>query len=148
MSNDGNTMTKTESKKRAKKLCKEINRHDYLYYVKDDPEISDAKYDKPKNELIAIEKQYPDLVTPDSPTRRVGGEPHEELGTVNHESRMLSLQAVYEEEAFGHFCEQCSDKTGKKRLSLVTGQRQPVTETGEQAYGRNVGCSGGQCASA
>jgi DNA ligase (NAD+) len=115
----GRESSRNDAESRAAQLREEINRHDYLYYVKDDPEISDAKYDKLKNELIAIEKQYPDLVTPDSPTRRVGGEPHEELGTVNHESRMLSQQAVYEEDEFRHFCEQCSDKTGKKRLSLV-----------------------------
>ncbi|MEJ2721586.1 MAG: NAD-dependent DNA ligase LigA, partial [bacterium] len=112
-------LSKGDAKKRAAELRKQVNRHDYLYYVEDEPEISDAAYDKFKNELIAIEREFPDLVTPDSPTQRVGGEPNEELGTVHHDTRMLSLQAVYEEKEFRHFCDVCSEKTGKARLSLV-----------------------------
>lgn len=112
-------LSKTAARQRAAELREQINHHDYLYYVKDAPRISDAKYDKLKQELLDIEDRFPDLVTPDSPTQRVGGEPQEELGTVDHESRMLSLQAVYDEDAFRHFCERGLEETGKQRLSLV-----------------------------
>lgn len=98
-------LSKTAAKQRAAALREQINRHDSLYYVKDESRISDAKYDKLKQELITLEDRFPDLVTPDSPTQRVGGEPQDELGTVEHASRMLRLQAVHDEDAFRHFCE-------------------------------------------
>ncbi len=112
-------MTKRQARKRAAELREEVDHHDYRYYVKDDPEVSDAQYDELKAELEAIDEAYPDLVAPDSPTQRVGAPPREELGTVEHESPMLSLQSVQREEAFRHFCQTCKDELGKKRLSLV-----------------------------
>ena len=120
MGRDGQQkLPKGKAKERAAELRDEINRHDELYYVENEPEISDADYDRLKNELLEIEEQYPALVTPDSPTRRVGAAPREELGTVRHETPMLSLQAVYDEDAFRHFCGQCLQNTDKERLSLV-----------------------------
>jgi DNA ligase (NAD+) len=115
----GGKMTKKEAKKRAEKLRSKINHHDYLYYVKNEPEVSDAQYDRLKNELLEIEEQYPDLVTPDSPTQRVGAEPQEELGTLRHEARMLSLQAVYNRDKFENFYNTCIQKTGRKKVILV-----------------------------
>ena len=56
-------------------LRKEIERHDHLYYTLDQPEISDREYDALMQELLSLEKEYPELVTPDSPTQRVGGQP-------------------------------------------------------------------------
>lgn len=112
-------MTKKQARKRAEALREEINHHDYRYYVLDDPEISDAKYDDLQEELEQIERKYPDLVTEDSPTQRVGAEPVEELGTVEHETPMLSLQAVREEDAFRRFVQTCRDELGKERVSLV-----------------------------
>ncbi|MGC9048883.1 MAG: NAD-dependent DNA ligase LigA [Patescibacteria group bacterium] len=91
-------MTKGEAKKRIKKLRKEIQRHDYLYYVLDKPEISDAAYDALKRELIALEKQYPEFITPDSPTQRVGGSPLEKFEKVKHRVPMLSLQDAFNEQ--------------------------------------------------
>ena len=111
--------TKQESRKRAEHLRDEIEHHNYLYYVENEPAISDAEYDDLKEELAAIEEAYPDLVTPDSPTQRVGAEPKEELGTVEHESPMLSLKAVKSEDDFRHFYEMCLDELKKKRVSLV-----------------------------
>ena len=87
-------MTKREAKRRSDELRGEIEHHNHLYYVENDPEISDSEYDELKEELLAIEDEYPDLVTPDSPTQRVGAEPKDELGTVKHEAPMLSLKAV------------------------------------------------------
>jgi DNA ligase (NAD+) len=86
--------TRAEAEKRIEALRKEIRRHDYLYYVKDRPEISDAEYDRLFRELSALEAAYPDLVTPDSPTQRVGAPPLEELSKVQHERPMLSLDSV------------------------------------------------------
>ncbi|HID25223.1 MAG TPA: NAD-dependent DNA ligase LigA, partial [Thermoplasmata archaeon] len=68
-------MSKEEAKKRVEELRKLIRHHDYLYYVLNKPEISDSEYDKLMFELRKIEETYPDLVTPDSPTQRVGGFP-------------------------------------------------------------------------
>ena len=87
-------LTRAEAGKRMEALRKEIRRHDYLYYVKDRPEISDAEYDRLFRELSDLETAYPDLVTPDSPTQRVGAPPLEELSKVQHERPMLSLDSV------------------------------------------------------
>lgn len=91
-------MHRTEAKKRIEKLRREIQRHDYLYYVLDKPEISDAAYDALKRELIALEKQYPEFITPDSPTQRVGGPPLEKFEKVIHKVPMLSLQDAFNEQ--------------------------------------------------
>lgn len=85
-------MAKAQDAKRIKQLREEIDRHRYLYHVKDNPEISDGALDSLKNELEKLEQQYPDLVTSDSPTQRVGGQPLPEFQQVTHQSRMLSLQ--------------------------------------------------------
>ena len=112
-------MNKSEARKRARALREAVSRHDRLYYVEDDPEIADAEYDRLKGELIAIEQKYPDLATAESPTQRVGGAPREELGTVEHETPMLSLRAVQSEEDFRHFHDTCKDALDKRRVSLV-----------------------------
>jgi DNA ligase (NAD+) len=75
-------------------LRDEIRRHDYLYYVKDRPEISDSQYDQLFRELLELEQAHPELVTPDSPSQRVGGPPLEELIKVPHEQPMLSLDSI------------------------------------------------------
>ena len=68
-------MEKEKAKNRIDKLKKLVNYHRYLYHVLDKPEISDAANDSLKNELFNLEQEYPEFVTPDSPTQRVGGEP-------------------------------------------------------------------------
>ncbi|MDI6803760.1 MAG: NAD-dependent DNA ligase LigA [Bacteroidota bacterium] len=80
------------------KLRKEINEHDYRYYVLAEPVISDAEYDKLMSNLEELEKQYPELITPDSPTQRVSGEPTKKFPTVTHSVPMLSLSNSYTEE--------------------------------------------------
>lgn len=79
-------------KKRVKELRELINRHNYHYYSLDSPEISDTEYDSLFRELSSIEDKFPDLVTPDSPTRKVGSEPLKKFGSVEHIVPMLSLQ--------------------------------------------------------
>ncbi len=80
--------------RRIEELREAIRRHDYLYYVKDQPEISDAEYDRLFQELQRLEAAHPELITPDSPTQRVGGAPSPELGKVRHARPMLSLDSI------------------------------------------------------
>jgi len=77
------------------KLVVEIRRHDYLYYVKNEPIISDQEYDSLMNRLLAIEGEHPELITPDSPSQRVGGAITKEFPTVRHKQVMLSLANTY-----------------------------------------------------
>jgi DNA ligase (NAD+) len=89
-------MTPKETiKDKVEKLREIIRHHEYRYYVLDDPEISDAHFDKLLRELQALEKDHPDLITPDSPTQRVGGKPAEAFPTVVHNVPMLSLENAY-----------------------------------------------------
>ncbi len=80
-----------EAKKRVEKLRAEINHHNYRYFVLDSPEINDAEYDALMRELQQLEEQYPQYLTPDSPTQRVGAEPLEAFGMVEHPVPLLSL---------------------------------------------------------
>jgi len=89
-------LSKDEAREEAAALREEITHHDYLYYVKNEPEISDAEYDRLFERLQDIEEQFPGLVTPDSPTRRVGAPPASSHPTVAHVAPMLSLNAVHE----------------------------------------------------
>ena len=82
---------------RIEKLREDIRHHEYLYYGLDKPEISDADFDAMMRELIALEAEHPELVTPDSPTQRVGGKPKEGFAKVAHSRPMLSLDNVNSE---------------------------------------------------
>jgi DNA ligase (NAD+) len=86
-------------------LRREIRRHDYLYYVKDKPEISDDAYDRLFDTLKRLEERFPDLITRDSPTQRVGAKPQEQFRVVDHAAPMLSLDATREEGEVRHFDE-------------------------------------------
>ncbi|HEY0162520.1 MAG TPA: NAD-dependent DNA ligase LigA [Edaphobacter sp.] len=79
-------------------LREQIQHHEYLYYVQDAPEITDAQYDALMNHLKALEEQHPELITPDSPTQRVGGKPREGFVKVAHSRPMLSLDNAYNDE--------------------------------------------------
>ncbi|MBN1123867.1 MAG: NAD-dependent DNA ligase LigA [Sedimentisphaerales bacterium] len=95
-------MEKDVSRQREK-LCAEIRRHDYLYYVKNAPEVSDRDYDRLFSELKDLEEKYPDMVTPDSPTQRVSGRPLDEFKSVTHSIPMLSIDNTYSEEELRAF---------------------------------------------
>src|ERR1035441_5189846 len=84
--------------KQAEALREEIRDHEYRYFVLDAPEISDAEFDAKVNELKAIEAKHPELVTPDSPTQRVGGKAREGFVKVAHSAQMLSLDNAYNQE--------------------------------------------------
>ncbi|NLG83612.1 MAG: NAD-dependent DNA ligase LigA, partial [Firmicutes bacterium] len=96
-------MSREEAARRAAELRAEIERHNYLYYVLDRPEITDAEYDRLMRELMAIEEAYPDLQTPDSPTLRVGGAPLAVFETVTHRVPLLSLANAYTPEELRAF---------------------------------------------
>lgn len=86
-----------------KHLTEEINQHNYNYYMLDKPTISDYDFDQLLNELILLEKQYPDYAQPDSPTQRVGGSVTKQFKSVNHVFPMLSLGNTYSEEELADF---------------------------------------------
>ena len=86
-------MDREKAAARISKLRTEIRHHDYLYYVKDRPEVSDEQYDKLYRELVALEEEHPDLITDDSPTQRVAGQPVASLPTIEHAAPMLSLDS-------------------------------------------------------
>ena len=86
-----------------RKLRSDINRHNRLYYVDDRPELSDAQYDRLFDRLLQIEKDHPELITPDSPSQRVGAPPSREFERVGHRIPMLSLQKVTTDEEFADF---------------------------------------------
>ncbi len=92
-----------EIKDRIEELRRKIREHDYRYYVLNEPTISDYEYDMLMSELATIEKKHPELVTPDSPTQRVSGEPVKEFPTVRHDVPMLSLGNTYSEEELYDF---------------------------------------------
>ena len=93
-------MTKSEAKARMEKLRKEIDAHRFAYHVLDKSTISEAALDSLKHELFKLESQFPDLITPDSPTQRVGGEPLSKFKKVTHTSPMLSMEDVFSLDEF------------------------------------------------
>jgi DNA ligase (NAD+) len=88
-------MERAKAAEEMVKLREEIDRHNYLYYVQARPEIADYDFDRLLEKLVALEKLYPDLVTPDSPSQRVGGQISREFSSVQHREPMLSLSNTY-----------------------------------------------------
>lgn len=88
-------MTESEARRRIAQLHSELNRHNYLYYVEAQPVISDREYDRLYDELKRLEEQFPGLITPDSPTQRVGGQALKEFRSVRHLKPMMSLDNTY-----------------------------------------------------
>lgn len=110
--------TKKEAEKAVKKLREAVRFHDYRYYVLDDPVIPDSEYDSLFEKLKTLEEKF-DLVSPDSPTQQVAGEPREELGTVEHPFPMQSLKAAYEEQKVRDFDDNCRKTLGGKKIEYV-----------------------------
>jgi DNA ligase (NAD+) len=96
-------MNEAQARTKIEKLREEINFHNYRYYVLDDPVISDAEYDQLMRELETLERQFPKLITPTSPTQRVGAPPLEKFEEVRHTIPMLSLANAFEEEEVKEF---------------------------------------------
>lgn len=96
-------MTSTQGKARHTELAGQIRQHDYAYYVLAQPTISDQEYDRLYRELVDLEKQFPELITPDSPTQRVGGEPLKAFRPVQHLAPMMSLDNTYSQQEVREF---------------------------------------------
>jgi DNA ligase (NAD+) len=105
--------TREKAEKRIARLRDEIRRHEHLYYVRSHPEISDQEYDALEGELRDLEALFPDLVTPDSPTQRVGERPSEEFPSFAHRVPMLSLDNTYSEQELREFEERIFRAVGK-----------------------------------
>jgi DNA ligase (NAD+) len=105
-------VTRPQAERRLRELRAEIRHHDYLYYVKDAPAISDEAYDDLFAALRAIEERFPDLVTPDSPTQRVGGGLFDRFPSVAHAAPMLSLESDRDEAALRRFDERVRKLVG------------------------------------
>ncbi len=104
---------------RAAWLRDELRRHEHLYYALARPEVSDAEYDALARELLAIEEAYPEVVTPDSPTRRVGGAPVDDLPNVRHEVPLLSLENAYDEAELDAWLTRVSDRLDGRLPEVV-----------------------------
>src|SRR5580700_2315485 len=106
--------------KEIERLREKIRRHEYLYFVNDDPEISDAAFDKLMNQLKKLEAENPKLVTPDSPTRRAGGAPREGFQQVRHKTPMISLDNAFSFEDLANFDRRVRELTGREKVEYVT----------------------------
>src|SRR5712671_454450 len=105
--------------KKIEALRDKIRRHEYRYYVLDDPEITDTEFDKLINDLKKLEAEHPELITPDSPTQRVGGKPREGFVKVRHSSPMLSLDNTYSEEELRSWERRVHELSGRKDVDYV-----------------------------
>jgi DNA ligase (NAD+) len=106
--------------RQIERLRDDIRRHEYLYYALDAPEISDVKFDRMMEELKRIESLHPELVTPDSPTQRVGGAPRKGLETFRHTPPMMSLDNTYSFEELEEFDRRVRELAGRDGIEYVT----------------------------
>ncbi|HWF36949.1 MAG TPA: NAD-dependent DNA ligase LigA [Candidatus Acidoferrales bacterium] len=105
--------------KEIDRLREEIRRHEYLYYVQDNPEISDAAFDRLMVKLRELELQHPELQSPDSPTQRVGGAPREGFQSVRHQVPMVSLDNAFSVETLTDFDRRVRELTGRANVDYV-----------------------------
>src|SRR5579871_5634672 len=112
-------MTHAEAQSRHAALVAEIREHDYRYYVEAQPVISDREYDRLYRELRDVEEAYPDLITPDSPTQRVGGHPLKEFAPVRHLVPMMSLDNTYSQAEVRQFLDRVRRLLPSRALDWV-----------------------------
>ncbi len=113
------TAVEPKLEKKAEALREKIRHHEYRYYVLDDPEISDAEFDKLMNELKRIESENPALINPDSPTQRVGGKPREGFLKAKHSSPMLSLDNAYSEDELRDWQRRVHELSGRTDIEYM-----------------------------
>ena len=106
-------------KKEIEELREKLRYHEYRYYVLDDPEISDAAYDRMMNRLKELETAHPELVTPDSLTVRVGGAPREGFSTVRHARPMLSLDNAFSFDALREWDRRVREGSGQEKIEYI-----------------------------
>ncbi len=107
------------AKHEIEKLREELRRNEYLYHVEDDPEISDAAYDRLMIRLKELEAQHPSLVTPDSPSQRVGGAPREGFQSVRHARAMLSLDNAFSYDELRDFDRRVREGIGREKIEYI-----------------------------
>src|SRR5258707_5350329 len=114
-------MAKDEAQaaKRIAQLREEIKEHDRRYYEEAAPTISDRDYDRLYKELVDLEAKFPDLVTPDSPTQRVGGKPLQAFAQIEHRVPMLSLDNTYSEEEVANFYARITRLLPNEKIPVV-----------------------------
>jgi DNA ligase (NAD+) len=117
----GKSASQEDSKLREKisKLRDDIRQHEYRYYGLDQPTISDAEFDRRMNQLKQLEAQHPELITPDSPTQRVGGAPRKGFETRQHKPPMLSLDNAFSYEELDNFDRRVHELTGRQRVDYI-----------------------------
>ena len=109
-----------EARLRSEELRSSINYHNHRYYVLDAPEISDGEYDELLSELRDLETTFPELITPDSPTQRVGSAPLEAFSTVEHRAPLLSLGNASSAEDLADWHRRASERAGRDDFALTT----------------------------
>ncbi len=109
-----------EARLRSEELRSLINHHNHRYYVLDAPEVSDAEYDELMDELRALEAAFPELITPDSPTQRVGAAPLESFSTVEHRAPLLSLSNATNDEDLADWHRRAAERAGRDDFALTT----------------------------
>lgn len=112
-------MSEKKQQQRVNILREEINSHNYSYYVLDDPEIPDSEYDRLLRELTELENQNPKLITPDSPTQRVGSKPLNSFSEVEHEVPMLSLSNAFSDEEMNDFDRRIREGVEKDNINYA-----------------------------
>ena len=112
-------MTLQEAKLRSEEITRTVERWSYEYYVLDNPSVPDSEYDKLMNELIEIEKQYPELITPLSPTQRVGGTVLDEFQKIRHKRMMLSLANAFNDDDLRDFDKKIRDVIGGDKVEYM-----------------------------
>jgi len=117
---DVSHLTREQAERRLKELRDLINYHNYRYYVLDSPEITDAEFDRLFQELLAIEERFPELVTPDSPSQKVGAPPLKEFPEVIHKVPMLSLSNAFDEEDLKEFDRRVKRESGLEHIEYET----------------------------
>ena len=113
-------MVSEEIKEQAEKLKKELRHHSYLYYVLDRPEITDYEFDHMYRQLVDLEKAYPELVTPDSPTQRVGAKASDDFQKVRFRKPMLSLSNAFSAEELREFDQRVKTGLGVDHVEYIT----------------------------
>lgn len=113
-------MATEEIRKKVQELRKEIRHHSYLYYVKDAPEITDYEFDHLYRQLVDLEKEYPELVTPDSPTQRVGGKASDDFRKVRFRKPMLSLANAFSADELRDFDRRVKEGLGVNSVEYIT----------------------------
>ena len=108
-----------EIQKKIEALREKVRHHEYRYFVLDDPEISDYDFDQLVEHLKRLEAEHPELITPDSPTQRVGGKPREGVVKVAHSSPMLSLDNTYNEDELRDWERRVHELSGRKDVDYV-----------------------------